>query len=362
MMHYLTQYRQTILYPNIAHLCCVLGLVFAISLNPAVLSQDKPAVVRAGEHFQNVTVLADMPSDQMGKVMNLMSEALGVSCGHCHVGYDFVSEDAPRKAVARKMIEMTFRLNREAFAGQQAVTCWTCHRGQTHPQQGYDGSAAIVTSKKRESRATDENQKRITVDEVIAAFQRATGGTRVLNTGDIKRIEAVRHEVDGRQEPEQIDLASPLAFTQTTEYGKTVIVERYHSRTVEKSVDGKKLTLKPDEGIQIAIEATVLSGSDLRDLFSSTLAIVDGTDERQHVLFVRQDGLEHRFRFDSQTGWMLGRTTTVPTVLGDFVLQITYEGHRDWDGLVLPQTTRFHMPGIEWRREFNAVRPAGNQK
>ncbi len=361
-MYFLPKQPQSACYVMARRICIAFGIGFALSLNRAAVSQDNPAVIRAGEQFQNVTVLADMPADQMGKVMNLMSEALGVSCGHCHVGYDFVSEDAPRKAVARKMIEMTFRLNREVFAGQQSVTCWTCHRGQTHPQQGNEGAPVIATLKKREPQATDKPQNRATVDEVMSAFQRATVGVHELKTGEGKRIEAVRHELDGRQEPEQIDLVSPLVFTQTTEYGKTIIVERYRANAVEKTVDGKKLNLKPDESIQIAIEARVLSGSDLRDLFTSTLSIIDGPDERQHVLSVRQDGLEHRFWFDSQTGWMLGRTTTIPTVLGNFVLQVTYEEHRDWDGLILPQTTRFHMPGIEWRRELKAVRPAGNQK
>ena len=70
-------------------------------------------------------------------------EALGVNCGGCHVPRNFVSEDNPRKAIARRMIEMTRAAERDllprlrrrprAQSSLGRVTCYTCHQGETQP-------------------------------------------------------------------------------------------------------------------------------------------------------------------------------------------------------------------------------------
>src|ERR1700744_5207078 len=42
-------------------------------------------------------------------------------------------KDPPRKLVARRMVEVMNKINKESFGGRQVVTCWTCHRGTTPP-------------------------------------------------------------------------------------------------------------------------------------------------------------------------------------------------------------------------------------
>jgi Photosynthetic reaction centre cytochrome C subunit len=75
--------------------------------------------------------------------MQLMNQALGVACGHCHARNNFASEENPRKAVARRMIEMTQAINKQFFPeyrGQPEesrlgkVTCFTCHQGSVQPK------------------------------------------------------------------------------------------------------------------------------------------------------------------------------------------------------------------------------------
>ena len=66
-------------------------------------------------------------------------DALNVDCGYCHGGTGFADDSNPRKELARKMILMLRRINANfpgtgVFPeGSQAVTCYTCHRGDTHP-------------------------------------------------------------------------------------------------------------------------------------------------------------------------------------------------------------------------------------
>jgi hypothetical protein len=89
----------------------------------------------------SVTVLTGLTVPEFEAEMQLMNQALGVSCGHCHARGNFASETNPRKASARKMLEMTKAINHQFFpdhkpsgpVGDESrlgkVTCFTCHQG-----------------------------------------------------------------------------------------------------------------------------------------------------------------------------------------------------------------------------------------
>jgi photosynthetic reaction center cytochrome c subunit len=90
-----------------------------------------------------VTVLRGMTVPAFEAEMQLMNQALGVSCNHCHVRANFAAEDNPRKAIARRMLEMTRTLNQQFFPNHQPaegesrlgkVTCFTCHQGTERPK------------------------------------------------------------------------------------------------------------------------------------------------------------------------------------------------------------------------------------
>src|SRR5262245_29836844 len=82
---------------------------------------------------KNIQVLgsADLPSTMQGFV-----QALGLldkgTCNYCHVE-DRSSDEKKPKQVARRMITMMRAINGTFPDGQQHVTCYTCHRGNTKP-------------------------------------------------------------------------------------------------------------------------------------------------------------------------------------------------------------------------------------
>ena len=82
---------------------------------------------------KNVQVLggADLPATMQGFV-----QALGLldkgTCAYCHVE-DRSSDEKRPKQVARRMITMMRAINGTFPDGQQHVTCYTCHRGNTTP-------------------------------------------------------------------------------------------------------------------------------------------------------------------------------------------------------------------------------------
>jgi photosynthetic reaction center cytochrome c subunit len=89
----------------------------------------------------NLKVLpADTRVHGEGSVMHDFRDALKVDCGYCHGGgKPFETDVNPRKDTARRMIQMVREINANfpgtgVFpAGNQAVTCYTCHRGDPHP-------------------------------------------------------------------------------------------------------------------------------------------------------------------------------------------------------------------------------------
>jgi hypothetical protein len=91
-----------------------------------------------------VTVLTGLTVPEFEQEMQHFVQALGVSCGGCHIGRgNFASDDNERKVTARRMIEMTKALNAQHFPSYRPavgesvlgrVTCFTCHKGETKPK------------------------------------------------------------------------------------------------------------------------------------------------------------------------------------------------------------------------------------
>ena len=83
---------------------------------------------------ENIKVLPK--SWNMGKVVDYMkkdvSAGLGVKCKFCHVK-PFSADTVGKKNVARKMIAMTFEIDKKDFHGKPKVGCKTCHHGKEKP-------------------------------------------------------------------------------------------------------------------------------------------------------------------------------------------------------------------------------------
>ena len=81
---------------------------------------------------KNLQVLK-IPHSELIPTMRSYAAALGVECGHCHVGREFDKDDKHPKLVARHMITMTQEINAKFPDGKIHVTCYTCHRGGLEP-------------------------------------------------------------------------------------------------------------------------------------------------------------------------------------------------------------------------------------
>ncbi|MEO8762660.1 MAG: c-type cytochrome [Ginsengibacter sp.] len=138
-------------------------------------------------HFKNLHILPkDISMHDLDSVMHHFNASLGVKCNFCHVinedtkKRDFANDDKPEKMIARKMMLMSIDLNKNYFKDMDedmehhdmdkdmlhdsvmimdhnndkarehpmdttqitesvkymlsSVTCFTCHRGDPHPE------------------------------------------------------------------------------------------------------------------------------------------------------------------------------------------------------------------------------------
>jgi photosynthetic reaction center cytochrome c subunit len=110
-------------------------------------AQGPPAGDKPVEQTRkNIQVLKGLPDSQLMNEMNFIAASLGVRCDFCHVtqGKDpktgftnwvWESDDKEEKKTAREMMRMVLTVSKGDFGVSRGqVTCFTCHRGQTHPQ------------------------------------------------------------------------------------------------------------------------------------------------------------------------------------------------------------------------------------
>jgi len=91
--------------------------------------EDEPAET----FFKNIEILRGKKASRLPGMMSALTGLLGVDCSYCHIKNAWDREDKPTKQTARKMFRMIAAINKDNFEGKNAVSCWTCHRGNPHP-------------------------------------------------------------------------------------------------------------------------------------------------------------------------------------------------------------------------------------
>ncbi|HEV7642703.1 MAG TPA: c-type cytochrome [Pyrinomonadaceae bacterium] len=338
-------------------LCCSLPL-FVLLFENAFWEKvaGQTGTVTAGQKFKNIKVLNDMPADQMGKVMNIMSASLGVDCNFCHISEtEFDKDGKKEKDIARKMIAMTFMLNKDYFDGKLEVTCNTCHQGHSHPV-----SAISLPSVISPPRKTSENENKLRVDTILETYVKALGGKAALGKIKTRVIKARRIEADGKTtETEDVYLKAPNRSLMITAYGKYLVTEGYDGTAAWKRGDGENIALYADEAEQIKREAELFDVSNIKTIYAQMVFNATDKIKDREVYVVRATtaaGQRERLYFDVQTGLLVRRTASIMTVLGVFQFQVDYEDYKAFDGVKIPMTTRWSMPNLSWTRKALTVK------
>src|SRR5215204_1129049 len=241
--------------------------IFALAFfTPEGQTQTKTET--AGQKFKSIKVLNEMPADQMGKVMNMMSASLGVNCNFCHASNDgdYEKEGFEHKDMARQMLKMTFEMNRNYFEGRPEINCNSCHQGKSHPQATVPLAPVV-----QEPRAA-QPEKKPTVDEILAKYATALGGRVNLEKITSREIKAQRLEPDGKTFEDEVILQKGSKMAVQTiypskQYGDFVVKEIFDGSVAAKFGNGTKIELKADETEQIKRESQIFINPNLKTIY-----------------------------------------------------------------------------------------------
>ena len=321
-------------------------------------TQTPPAsqVETAGQKFKNIKVLNEMPADQLGKVMNLMSASLGFNCAGCHISgdKDFDKDGNQHKEAARKMIRMTWELNKQFFDGKPEVSCNTCHNGHERP---------VALPNLNPVAAPEERPKqpdvKPTIDQILDKYTTALGGKENLAKVTSRTIKASRVEPGGKaMEPESIWQKSGKLRVDTA-YPNYLVAEIFDGKAAWKRGNKEEIILRTDESEQIKREAQLFANPDLKGVFTKLdFRFVDRIDGKEVYLVIGSlaDNTRERLYFDATTGLLVRRNASSMTVLGAFQYQVDYSDYKDFGGVKLPATIRFAVPSISWTRKIIEVK------
>jgi len=329
--------------------------VFAAAIF-APKGKTQTSVETAGQKFKSIKVLNDMPADQMGKVMNMMSASLGVDCKFCHASNDgdYEKEGFEHKDMARTMLKMTFELNKNFFNGRPEINCNSCHRGISHPQPSFPLSPAASAAPRLAQPAAKP-----TIDELLTKYEESLGGKANLANITSRHIKAQQIEPNGKTvEAEEIWQKGIKINTQTS-YGNYIVIEVFNGTSAVKLGNKEKLDLKADELEQIKRDAQLFANPNLKAIYPTMdvrfLEKLDGK-EVWMILATTADKKRERIYLDAATGLLVRRVASTPTVLGNFSYQVDYADYKDFGGVKLPTTVKFAVPNIYWTRKILDVK------
>jgi photosynthetic reaction center cytochrome c subunit len=108
----------------------------ALHVAPAALDPVSADGPKARDVYKNVQVLGDLSVGEFTRFMVAMTNWVSPDqgCLYCHT-QNFAEETLYTKAVSRRMIQMTQKVNADwkNHVADTGVTCYTCHRGQPVP-------------------------------------------------------------------------------------------------------------------------------------------------------------------------------------------------------------------------------------
>jgi photosynthetic reaction center cytochrome c subunit len=111
----------------------------ALNTAPAAAEAASADGPKAKDVYQNVKVLGDLSVAQFTRHMTSITEwvAPEAGCAYCHNLQNLADDSKYTKVVARRMIEMTQRINSgwKQHVAETGVTCYTCHRGNNVPKE-----------------------------------------------------------------------------------------------------------------------------------------------------------------------------------------------------------------------------------
>jgi hypothetical protein len=325
---------------------------------PAQVPGGQAQVRTAEQQFKNIKVLTGTPANQLNLAMHGISGALGVDCVHCHVWEQFDKDVKPAKQVARRMITMVRQMNETYFDGQQVITCYTCHRGSTRPV-GVRIISDTITMRgltvPPPPLPTEEVVKQPpsfpSPDAILAKYIQALGGEAALRKVTSRVIIAKRDYPAGPAGLQpviadvEIDQQAPNLTVMFSKAEKLAVSEGFDGQTAwAQGMNGNVNNLPEPDQQRAKRSADFYESLDLAKNYERMEVV--GTEKVNNkdayvLLAYAQNDTPERLYFDTKTGLLLRRLTTLPSSLGPFPYAVDYDEYKKTSkGIMFPFVVR----------------------
>lgn len=332
------------------------AFVFTRSGQMQTVQTTANQVKTAGDAFKNIQVLKDAPAAQLIPMMEIMSSSLGVNCNFCHVQGDFSKDDKEEKRTAREMIKMTLGINKNNFGGRTEVSCATCHNGKPHP----NSMPPLGENLFQRQNFNSSKDAMPTIDQVLDKYAQGLGGADALGKVKTRTIKATRSVNGGAPVAEEIYEKAPNKMLVVTNFPQMAVSTGYNGAESWTLGGRGETSVHEDELEQFRRDAEfTLQPAKLKELYKDlAVAGIDKINDKE-VYVVRattQTGGRERLYFDKQTGLLARRTAYLMTPIGVFPFQIDFSDYKTFEGVQIPYTTTWSIPGRSWTRKITEVK------
>ncbi len=300
--------------------------------------------------FKNIQVLKGVASDQLSPAMRFITASLGVGCNYCHVPDHFDKDDKKPKQIARGMMRMMMVIDKDSFAGNREVTCYSCHRGSLRPE-ATPVVADEVQSKPRAAAVRSEEKLPVnmpTANKIVDGYIRALGGAAAIETITSREEsgsatvsgQAVRIEVFDQDPDKQTVIRHMPAGDGRTVFNGHEGWSHMPGQPVRdmQGADFDAAQMDADLHFPLHIKQTF---AELRVEYPENIGnreayVISGTREGQPPV---------KFYFDEQSGLLERLVRYAPSPLGLVPTQVDYGDYRNVDGVEIPFRRRVAQSG-----------------
>ena len=325
---------------GLAALIVLLNLPATIGPGARAQSPGDQPPKMARDTYKNLQVFTELPASELMPAMFFMEASLGVGCTHCHVNdVNFEKDDKPAKNTAREMIRMVRDLNTQRFAARTAISCNTCHRGQSRPSAPLAFAAVGPHSQASPDAAAGATP---TVDQLFDRYIVATGGRAAQQRLGTLVMTGTKTTSEGWTAPLEIAEKSPARAVSTFQLkgawrtGFDGEVGWSQDNFGVHPLEGKRLAL-------FRLKTAFYRPDTLKALYADvTFAGIERVADRSaYVLEGTLIGAgQQRLFFDARSGLLLRVSGSSGTPFGPMPEEFDLEDYRTVAGVRLPFTVR----------------------
>ena len=342
------------------------AIAFASLVGAGVTAQENPPM--AGDVFKSVMLLRGIPVDTFFEAMGMFANAMGNDCTFCHVSeavFDKAkfADSTPRIQKARQMIVMMNAINKQYFAGQTRVTCFTCHGGSDRPRAEPDLALQYAEPVFDPNAREIPPDPRLSANQVFDKYIQALGGADRLAklTSYVAKGSYSGFDTSFDKIPVEIYAAAPNLMTMVTHLSTGINTKAYNGRSGWMAGPDTPLplvTLTAGNLDRARLEAMVAFPAAIRQAFSEWrvgLAVIG--DQGVTIVQGLQGGQPAANFYFDDTGLLVRLVTWTRTPVGFVPTQIDYGDYRDVAGVKVPFQRTVSQTYMRMSIELTDVQP-----